>query len=384
MGDKLAFIDCDMHIFEPRTTWADHIDPELKDRALAIEDDELGYPWLTWQGRKLYPAEYQEPGKAKPIGEHRKRMEQGLPAEKSYEEMIPPAYSEPAARVAKLDEWGLDAAVLFPNWGLLWEHMLSADLTALCGNMRAYNRWVAGVVAEGKGRLFGVAHVTLRDRGWILEELPRLRDAGIKLAMVAPAPVDGKALGHPDLDPVWRAFIENDVAVCFHVGGFQPPLDRAWYEQDPEPVDKLMGSVFLWVAPAVAIAHMIIHGTLDRHPDLRLGVIELTAHWVPQFTAMLEGSWGFYASRHGEPLSELSLPPSVYFARQVKVEALAYEQPGTLIGQVGEDTFMFGSDWPHAEGIAEPRRAYEAMVGELPDSAKQKLYSDNVRWLLNI
>lgn len=384
MPAKPAIIDVDQHLFEPRTAWRDHIDPDASERALAIEDDELGYPWLTWQGRRLYLAEVQFPGKAKAIGETRQRLKRGLPAEARYEDLLPPEYTDPKARIGKLDEFGLDACVVFPNYGLLWEDMLSGDLPALCANMRAFNRWMAGAVAEGGGRLFGVAHLTLRDDAWVREELGRLAEAGIKLAMVAPAPVDGKPLSHPDLDPIWAAFCEHDVAPVFHVGGFQPPLHPAWYEGDPEPVDKVMDSVFLWVAPAVAAANMIVHGTLERFPDLRIGVVELTAHWVPQFILMLEGAFGFYAARHGEPLTRLPLRPAEYFLRQVRVGALAYEQPAHLIELVGEDMFMFGSDWPHAEGIADPLRDYSRAVPDLAESARRKLLGENARWLLHL
>lgn len=363
--------------------WRDYIDPALRDRALAIEDDDRGYPWLTWQGRRLYLAEVQFPGKAKPIGELRLRIERGEPAEERYEDILPPAYSDPKARVAKLDEWGLEAVVLFPNFGLLWEDMLAGDLPALTGNMRAYNRWAADAVAEGGGRLHGVAHLTLADPAWAIDEIARLGRSGVRLAMTAPAPANGKALAHPDLDPVWRAFVEHGVSPVFHVGGFKAPFDPAWYEGDPEPVDRLMDSVFLWVPPAVALANMIIGGALERHPRLRIGVVELSAHWVPQFLMMLEGAWGFYAARHGRPVRDLPLKPSEYFRRQVRVAALAYENPAHLIGLVGEDMFMFGSDWPHAEGIADPLGDYaRAVPDQVSGTAREKLFSGNAAWLL--
>jgi predicted TIM-barrel fold metal-dependent hydrolase len=377
-------IDVDQHLHEPRAMWREYIDPKLRDRALAIEDDELGYAWLTWQGARLYPAEIQTPGNASLIGRERLRMEAGEPAEASYDDLLPPAYTDPKARVAALDGFGVDATVLFPNFGLLWEESLSGDLAALCGNMRAFNRWMADVVSDGGGRLYGVAHVTLRDPEWLYEELRALKDAGITLAMTAPAPVDGKALSHPDLDPVWRAFGDAGVAPVFHVGAFRQPLDPAWYEDDPETVDKLLGSAFLWVAPAVALANMAIHGTLERFPDLRIGVVELTAHWVPQFLLMLDGSWGFYAARHGGPLKDLKLRPSEYIRNQVRIGALAYEQPAGLIELCGEDTFMFGSDWPHAEGIADPIGTYEKMVPDLKSEAHAKLFGGNAAWLLGI
>jgi len=377
-------IDVDQHLFEPRTMWRDHIDPGVRDGALAIEDDENGYPWLTWRGERLYLAEVQFPGKAKAIGDMRLRMARGEPAEYRYEDVLPEAYSDPKSRLARLDAWGLDAAVLFPNFGLLWEDMLASDPESLRANMRAFNRWMAGVVADGAGRLFGVAHLTLADTEWAVEEIRALRRAGIRLAMVAPAPVNGKALSHADLDPLWAAFCENGVSPVFHVGGFRGPLDPAWYEGDPERVDRVMDSAFLWVAPAVALANMAVFGVFERFPDLRVGVIELTAHWVPQFVLMLDGAYGFYVARHGEPPRPLAERPGQYVLRHVRVAALAYEQPANLISLVGEDTFMFGSDWPHAEGIGDPLGDYERAAGDLNGDARSKLFGGNAAWLLRL
>ena len=47
-----VIIDSDQHLYESRTMWEEHIDPSLRHEALAIVDDELGYPWLTWRGRQ--------------------------------------------------------------------------------------------------------------------------------------------------------------------------------------------------------------------------------------------------------------------------------------------------------------------------------------------
>lgn len=129
---------------------------------------------------------------------------------------------------------------------------------------------------------------------------------------------------------------------------------------------------------------MIAFGAFERHPALRVGVVELSAHWVPQFLLMLEGSWGFYESRHGEPLRDLPLHPAEYFRRHVRVGALAYEQPAHLASLVGPDTFMFGSDWPHAEGIADPLGDYERCVEGIDGDARAKLFGGNARWLLGI
>ncbi|HVT64568.1 MAG TPA: amidohydrolase family protein [Mycobacteriales bacterium] len=377
-------VDADQHLFETRTMWRDHIDPALRDKALAIEDDDLGYAWLTWKGERLYLAEPQQPLCARDIGRHRLRQQRGEPAETSYDEQVPASYTDAAARLVALDDFGLDAAVLFPNFGLIWEEMLTADREALTGNLTACNRWQAENAAAGGGRLFPVAHLTLCDVDWAVAEITRLGRDGVRLAMVAPAPVNGKRLSHPDHHAIWAAFCDAGVSPVFHVGNFKGALDPAWYESDPDPADRLLDSVFLNVAPAVALADLILNGTLERYPDLRIGVVELTAAWVPSFLVMLDGASEFYALRHGRTLYPLKLRPSEYFVRQVRVGALAYEGPADLVRMVGDDTFMFGSDWPHAEGIAKPYDDYAVAVSSLSDAARSKVMAENVSWLLRM
>ena len=94
---------------------------------------------------------------------------------------------------------GIDEAVLFPNFGLLWERRLSGSLTALTANMAAWNRWSATVVADGAGRLHPVGHLTLRDPAWLERQLAALSSAGVRLAMIAPAAVDGRPLSIPTM-----------------------------------------------------------------------------------------------------------------------------------------------------------------------------------------
>jgi predicted TIM-barrel fold metal-dependent hydrolase len=202
--------------------------------------------------------------------------------------------------------------------------------------------------------------------------------------MIAPAPVDGKPLSHRDFDPVWAAFSEEGVAPVFHVSEFESPLHPAWREGEAEDGEQLFDSIFLYLAPAVALANMILHGVLERFPDLRMGVIELTASWVPSFLLHIDGASDFYAQRHGEPFRQLRERPSDYFLRQVRVAALPYEMPNRLVPKVGDDTFMIGSDWPHAEGVADPMGAAERAVAGLGEPARANLLGANAAWLLGL
>jgi predicted TIM-barrel fold metal-dependent hydrolase len=380
----LHTIDVDQHLFESRHTWTEHIDPERRADALAIEDDAGGWPWLTWRGTRLTPIEVPIPERSSLIGDDRQRRLRGEHAPAAFEDLVPASYGTAGSRLASLDEFGLDAAVLFPNYGLLWEEMLSSDRGAQRANARAYNRFMAGVCADGHDRLFGVAHLLLHDPEWAIGEIARVGAQGVRLAMIAPAPVDGKALSHPDFDPVWAAFCEHGVAPVFHVSGFESPLHPAWREGESAEGEQLFDSIFLWLAPAVALANLILHGVLERFPELRIGVVELTAGWVPSFLLHLDGASDFYAQRHGEPFRPLAQRPSDYFLRQVRVAALPYEMPNRLVGSVGEQTFMIGSDWPHAEGVADPKAAAARATDGLSERATASLVGANAAWLLGL
>lgn len=362
--------------------WAEHCDPSDRHLAVDLVPDELGHTWLSWQGRRIFPAFRQLPGDTLAIGEQLRSLRAGQPASCSYDEMTPASYHDPAARLAWLDEHGLDEAILFPNYGLGWERVLEDDLAATRANMGAWNRWALNVAAEGRGRLHPVAHLTLRDPHWLEVQLAALSAGGVRTAMVAPALVDGRRLSHPDLDRCWAAFAHHGVSPVFHVGDFHRPFDEAWYEGDPDPINPVLSSVFLGTAPALALADLAVHGVFERHPALRFGVIELSAVWVPLFLLTLDGGFDFHARFNGEPLTRLPLRPSDYIRRQVRVAAFSYEAPDRLIRQAG-DLFMFCSDFPHSEGTATPLEDYARSCPAAPGPAEAPaLYGDNAAWLL--
>ncbi len=374
-------VDSDQHLYEPRTMWRDYIDPGRRDDALGIVDDELGYPWLTWRGRRLSPADVQRPGETSALGMLHERIRTGIAPETRFDDELPRDYWDPGARAERLAAMGVDEAVAFPNFGLLWERTLDADLGALTANMTAWNRWCAHVVTDGHGKVHPVAHVSLRDEQWLLAELARLERDGVQLAMVAPALVDGRPLSHPGHDPIWRAFVEHGVRPVFHVADQRRPFADAWYTDPADSFISTLDSVFLWTAAALACTDLILNGTLERHPDLRIGIVELSAVWVPMFLMMLDGGSEFTARLNGRPLAPLPMRPSEYFRRQVRVSSFSYEMPARLIRQTG-DLYMCCSDYPHSEGTATPLADYTgAAIPVGPDEAPG-LFRDNVSMLL--
>jgi predicted TIM-barrel fold metal-dependent hydrolase len=373
-----VIIDSDQHLYETASTWADHIDPAFRADALGLERDDLGYTWVMWRGERLQLADVHQPGNTQWCGDLREAQRRGDPAPYDYDELLPDPYWDPAARLAWLDGAGLDEAICFPNYGLLWERRLSEDLPALTANMAAWNRWCATVAQEGGGRLHPVAHLTLRDAAWCEAQLHELAAAGVRMAMVAPAAVDGRPLSHPDHERLWAAFASLGVTPTFHVADQPRVLDDAFYTE-PDSFVPVIESAFLWVPPAVALADLILHGVFDRHPDLRVGVVELSSIWVPQFLLMLDGAADFTTRLNGRPVAPLEHRPSDYLLQRVRVSSFSYEDPARLTRKSG-DVFMACSDYPHSEGTATPLADYERAGCDPADAPA--FFADNARFLL--
>ena len=377
-------IDSDQHLVEYRGLWEEHIDPGDREEAIRFVDDDAGYTWVRWRDQRLGLAEVQTPGETDEIGQRHERARRGEPAEHRYDDALPRDHWDPVARRDRLGDLGVDEAVLFPNYGLLWERRLSDSPAAMLANMRAWNRWCVTVAAEGQGRLHPVAHLSLRDPDWIERELRSLAAGGVQLAMIAPAVVDGKPLSHPELDRVWSAFVEHGITPVFHVADQTRPFDDAWYPDGDDSSLPYLDSVFIYAAAALASTDLIVNGVLERHPDLRLGIVELSAVWVPLYPMMLDGGVDFTTRFNGYAPAELSLRPSEYFRRQVRVSSFSYELPENLRRQLGgADLLMACSDYPHSEGTATPIPDYAA-PGRFTTSPEQApgLFHDNAAFLL--
>ncbi len=376
-------IDADTHLLETRTLWADHLDRGERDLAVRIEDDHLGYAWLTApDGRRIHLAEAHTPGDIVTMGARRQRQRRGLPPDVGYDDAVPVHDRDPVRRLAKMDEQGVDEAVVFPNFGLFWVRTLEDRPAAQLANMRAWNRWaVGGVRPAGAGRLHPVGHVSLRDPGWLDRELAALAAGGVTAAMVPIGPVDGRSLAHPDLDRCWSAFEAHGVAVVFHISDGPRPFDDAWYEADDNPIEPLLMSTFISVTPMLALADMAVGGVFERHPRLRLGLVEFTSGWLVSFLRMIDVTYGFHADYNGLPRDRLPLAPSEYVRRQVRAATFGFEHPAELAQQLG-DMLMFGSDYPHAEGLARPLEDFARAGGPPPGPGFEGLYHDNASWLL--
>jgi predicted TIM-barrel fold metal-dependent hydrolase len=132
----------------------------------------------------------------------------------------------------------------------------------------------------------------------------------------------------------------------------------------------------------IVLADLILHGVLERHPRLRIGLMELMADWVPLFLKRLDSAPRAHESFSGAGLANLELKPSEYFRRQVRVGVFAGENPPQLLEEIGP-LLMFGGDFPHSEG--EPSlAAYRKKAGAIPDAVAGSFFGGNARFVLGL
>jgi predicted TIM-barrel fold metal-dependent hydrolase len=375
-------IDADTHLFETPSTWVDHLPAARRHLAVTIETDELGYAWLTSPaGERIHLAEVHTPGDIVTMGERRLRQRSGLAPTVPFDALLPHDH-DPQARLDLMDRQGVDEALVFPNFGLFWVRSLEDRPDCQLANMEAWNRWaVEGIKAGGRGRLHPVGHVSLRDPAWLESQLAFLAAAGVSAAMVPIGPVEGRPFSHPDLDACWSSFENHGVAVIFHISDGPRPFDDAWYQGDANPIEPLLMSAFIGVTPTLALTDLAAGGVLARHSALRIGLVEFTSSWFGPFLSSIDACYKFHIGYNGLSATRLELLPSEYLRRQVRLATFGFEHPAQLASAFG-DLYMFGSDYPHAEGLAHPLEDFQASGGPAPSPETGGLYHHNAAWVL--
>jgi predicted TIM-barrel fold metal-dependent hydrolase len=385
------FIDGDSHMLEPRTMWQEYCDPRERDVALRIEDDALGFSWITLRGEstgRLAQVPVPSAGQDfRRLGRANARFEAGLSNDGIPYDEMPETYWNPAARRNSLDKWGIDESLVFPNWGLQWEWPLAKDPHATRVNMEAWNRYAVEIAQEGGGRLHPVGHVQLRqDPRWVRQQLEVLSKGGIRLALCYPSIVDGRRMSHPELDPLWSAFEEFDIAATWHINSQMHVVFAdadAWDAGDSGQM-RLVTGLHLRTGAELALTDMAVNGVFKRHPELRIVTAEIGADWFVGLCRRLGPWYNIMADLKGGVFNaELEESPVDYLRRAV---LLVCSFPTDWVPEVLTslpDHVAFGGDFPHPEGLPDPLHDYRKVIGELPDDVATKLFGGNLASLLH-
>ena len=331
-------VDADGHVLEPGDLWENHLEERYKPRALRIRVDAEGYEYLEIDQRPSQRTVRGSLGILGAMGDDDLRPR----PDRRYADNKPFGSSNADERLQLLKQENLECALLYPTIGLLWEAELEDPELSLA-YARAYNRWIADFCRESAGRLVPIAQLTLLDPEGSAAELERAVKDGCKGAWVNPFNHRRVIHGDAKHDVLFAKCCELDVPLAIHptftphaaaAGIFDWPYQgRAWGEA-------------IWLRSIVqqALISFFSLGTLDRFPNLRLGVLEAGSGWIG---AMLDRLDAFSESLN---LSGARPTATEYFRRQCFISGDPDETAAPhIIDHVGADCFMWATDYPHPD-----------------------------------
>ncbi len=355
-----AAFDADNHYYEATDAFIRHVDGKMHKRCMQ---------WATVDGRerllvagrvnRFIPNPTFDPV-ARPgcLDDYFRGKVPAADMREAFGELKPisAAYRERDARIELLDAQGLQACFLFPTLGVGMEAALEQDPAALTAAFGGFNRWLADDWGFAyRDRLFAAGYLTLADPDWALDELDWLIANDVRVVNMRPSSVpDGaggrRSLGHPAHDKVWQRLDDYGITVAMHSGdsGYGFLLEHWGVDSEFESFRyNALKSMLTYSPISDALASLLAEGVLSRHRNLRVATIETGSEWVWHFVKKLTKT--YRQQKHA-----FEEDPLEVFRRQVWISPYYEDDLLALRDLIGADHMLFGSDFPHAEGLADP------------------------------
>lgn len=339
-------IDADGHVTEPDSMWLDHLDPALHAVAPRRFLDNQGRGCITMGGHS-----WVSPPRSP-----------DWPTPRS-------GGADPKARIADMDDEGVDLAVLFPTTGLFFAGVDDPGIAhALCV---AYNDWLAGYCAAEPSRLVAVGLLPQADvRTTIAEAHRTVRELDARAVVLRPNPIGGRNLDDPAYEALWSELEDLGVPVVLHEGTTMNVVQSG---------DRFENFAFRHACShpheqQYACLSLVCGGVLERHPGLRVLFVEAGCGWLPYWLERLDENMEEWA----HSTAPLALTPSEYFARQCYVTTEPDERGlPAVVELLGDDNIMFATDYPHPDAIFPGAVRTLAERDDLSDSTKTKILRTN-------
>jgi len=376
--------DADNHYYEATDAFTRHLDPALGPRCVQ---------WATIDGRQyqvlggrvsraVSNATFDPISKPGCLYDYFRGTETGVNvlARVRDHEPIRAEYRDREARLATLDDQGLEGCWLFPTLGMIYEEPLHHDPEATCHTFRAFNRWLAedwGFAFQD--RIFAAPYITLADPAWAAEEVDWALGQGARLlVMRAAAPTT--ALGRrspfdPMFEPFWSRVDEAGVTVVVHAG--DAGLSSQGYAVDGFAATFSGGgygpsikNFAIETAVHDYLLSMVLANMFKRFPRLRVASVENGAEFLPDLFRKLR-------SVGRKTPGWFDDDPVDIFRRHIWINPFWEDDLASVVDWVGADRVLFGSDWPHIEGLPRPLD-YLAETKVLDAADARQVLHDNV------
>ena len=300
-----------------------------------------------------------------------------------------PAFRDPEPRLELMDELGIDRALMWPTLASLLEERLSDDPLGTHTVIHALNQWMhEHWTFNYQERIFPAPVVTLCIVDRAIEELGWLLERGARVILIRPAPVPGfsgrRSMALPEFDRFWSRVAESGILVGMHGSdsGYQRYQNEWEGVRDGEMLPFQRTSAFSKVLfrmhrPIVdTVTSLIGHGLCSRFPDLRIAPVETGSSWVRHLLEEL--AYAYEMAPH-----EFDEDPIKVFKRNIYIHPFHEEDPIGLVELLGADRVLFGSDYPHPEGMSDPLSFVDELQA-LDESAIRKVMGGNLAGLMHV
>ncbi|MEA3178290.1 MAG: hypothetical protein QOI59_1813 [Gammaproteobacteria bacterium] len=303
---------------------------------------------------------------------------------------------DPVERVEALDLMGIRAQLVYPPGG--GEFRINSDIAR--ERTSRLNDYALSFQARAKGRISIACHMNMHDVEWTMREVERVIKAGAKaIQLPCAVPPGGVSPAHSKWDPFWAMLAEANVPAILHLGGAgllhgddvtDPAYPaRNWGNAEslkkapPERAggDEAISPYFILITHQAAelyLVCMVMGGVFERHPNLRLGILEYGTMWVGPCVERMD-SWVDFMAKVG---NHYSMKPSETLRRNVRVGPFWHENIAQAIDRYGmPEIYTFSTDYPHLEGSKDPIARFRKKIAPLGQAYEQKFFVDNARLL---
>jgi predicted TIM-barrel fold metal-dependent hydrolase len=357
-------IDADGHWFETEEVFSKCMEPPLRNYRPRLLSDEQGYNFWVVDGQTAYRRPSIKgagaPGTAAPPGKAIQTARRATPGSQTLTNL--------KERLEDLDKENIDAQFLYPSFLLhvnAWPDGILAN-----GACHAYNTWLAEVCRQAPDRLKPVGVVSLQDPAGATKELARIKELGMTAVMIN-GTAGSKRLDHPAHELFFAAADDLRVPIAVHFSLHFPVVDTLFEHHFPNRV--LAG-----ILPIMAgLTSVLCSGILDRFRHLKFAFLEGGISWLPAHVERMDDH--FKNPRYGAR-DLISHPPSdylksgrIFFGCEGNESFL-----GRVIEDLGEDLFMYSSDYPHADRMEGTAKLLTERT-DIPGAVRKKLLEDNAR-----
>ncbi len=358
-------ISADSHVQEPADIYGERLPKRLRHRAPRIEERD-GKRYMIVDGKKPRRLDLAEKATTEDDQDREFRRD-------------PTGGRDLGIRIQDQARDGVLAEVIYPNTSLFLYN--SRDPEYQLAVAQAYNDWAIELFGAERHRFAPVAIVPVEDVVEAVKEVERAAKLGFK-AVKIPITMTRRPYNRPEYEPLWAACAANGIILSLHAfSNAEDTYPEDWGEEVG------VGGALAHMAMSMAdgqnpVALLISSGALQRHPDLKVVIVECGAGWLAWLLYVLDEQ---IKKKHMWVKPKLDLLPSEYFARQGFVTFS--DDPVALrnLPFTGAQSLLWGSDYPHDEGTFPHSRAVVDRIFQgVAESDKRKIVHDNAARLYGL